>query len=515
MKAVAFVPVRLTSSRLPEKHLKLIGNKPLIYWVVKRLKDCKELDEIVICVPDEPENEKLKDFCEKEKVNLYVYKGNANDVVGRLTEASKYYNADICVLASGDCPLLSSETIDKLVAFLKKNPEYHRVVLTQKNGKNPIHEGISVVRREVWELADKLSKTPELREHQFPIINICPEKFSHFKTAVIEDKEIFYALNHRISVDTPSDLEFMNKIYEELAKKGKEFNLENVVKLLIEKPELKEINQHVYRKNVKDKDYKILIFASAVSTFGFGNLMRALEISGRLVDEGLGVTLAVLDETARNLCVKKHVKAFVVENYEEIMKYVSDYDAFVFDINKNIKISKSFVQKLKEKRKKVIFIDNINEGALISDLIIIPTAHYTGKNLPNLLHGAEYVVIRRDFFELKRKNFSKKGIIARVDDEYREYVKKLWKSVNFVNSFSESFCQELANSSVAILHLGLSCYESLYVNTPVIIIPRDKSEIEEIEKFYEFSANNGREKLGDGAKRIAKEIKRLINEGVS
>jgi len=453
--------------------------------------------------------------CEKEGVNLYIYNRDVNDVVGRLTEASRYYDADICVLASGDCPLLSSETIDKLINFLKENTEYHRAVVREKNGKRPIHEGIGVARREVWELADRLSDTPELREHQFPVINVYPEEFSHLKTAKVEDKDIFYSLNHRISVDTPSDLEFMNRVYEELKKREKEFNLENVIELLKENPELRKINACVCRKGLKDRSFKVLFFVSAVSDFGFGNLVRSLEVGTRLVDEGVGVRFAVLDEAAKELCEKKHFKAVVVRSYEEIANHISKYDAVIFDINRNMTVSKAFVNELKERRKRTIFIDNVNDGAKISDLIIVPTAHYTGENLSNLLHGAEYVVIRKEFLELKGKNFQKRGIIARVDRKYKDCVKNLWKSVKFIDSFSKSFHLEVANSAMAIFHLGLSCYEALYVDTPVIVVPRDDSEIEEIERFNRFSIEGGKQKLGDGAREIAKKIKELLHENVS
>ena len=87
--------------------------------------------------------------------------------------------------------------------------------------------------------------------------------------------------------------------------------------------------------------------------------------------------------------------------------------------------------------------------------------------------------------------------------------------MKFIDSFSESFHLEVANSSMAIFHFGLSCYEALYVDTPVIVIPRDNSEIEEIAKFYKFSIDSGKEKLGDGAREIAKKIKELFNESIS
>ncbi|MBW2097104.1 MAG: hypothetical protein JRI80_19795, partial [Deltaproteobacteria bacterium] len=47
-RAVAFVVVRLSSSRLPEKQFRLIGDRSILQWIIDELRICKELDEIVI-----------------------------------------------------------------------------------------------------------------------------------------------------------------------------------------------------------------------------------------------------------------------------------------------------------------------------------------------------------------------------------------------------------------------------------------------------------------------------------
>ncbi|MDQ7032946.1 MAG: NTP transferase domain-containing protein [Desulfonauticus sp.] len=511
MKTVAFVPVRLSSSRLPEKHFKLIGDSPLLSWVLKRLKNCREIDEIVVCSPLEPESEKLKEFCKKEEVKLFIYEGDVNDVVGRLTAAACTFNADICVLASGDCPLLCSQTIDKLVQLLRRSPDCQRAYIKTKNGKQAIHEGIMVARREVWEFCDRFSDTPELREHQLPVINVYPDKFSHLKACGIEDEEIFYSLNHRISVDTPSDLEFMNRVFEELYKEGKDFNLEEVIKLLKEKPYLMKINEKVERKGLKDKSLKALIFVSAVLNYGYGNLIRALEVAKKLVNKGIGVRFAVLDEEAKTLCEENYFKGTIVKDYRKLEKFLKNFDLFIFDINSTMEIEREFVEKLKKEKKKVVFIDNVNGGALSSDLIIIPTAHYIGRELPNLVWGAEYVVIRKEVLNLSKKKHLKNGIIARVDEPYQEVVRKLWKNIKFVKSFSDSFPNELASSSIFISHLGISCYEALYLDIPVIVIPRRESELREIEKFLSFSISEGKNRLGNGGEKIARKIKELLN----
>ena len=521
MNAVAFVPVRLSSSRLPKKHFRLIGDKPLLSWVIKRLRDCKEVDDIVVCAPLEKDSYELKEFCEKEGVKLYLHEGDVNDVVGRLTKAAVLFNADICVLASGDCPLLCSRTIDRLISFLRENPSWDMVSIKAKNGERPIHEGIMVCKRKVWELCDKFSDTPELREHQFPVLTVYPEKFSRLKFAEIEDEEIFYSVGHRISVDTPADLEFMNVVYEELRRKNRNFNLIEVVRLLNENPRLKEINAKVKRKGLKDKSYKVLILSSAVKEYGFGNLMRALEIADRLVNKGIGVRLAVLDEKAAEICRKRHFEGFVVRDWEDAIKFYEDYDLFIFDLNSSLSIPEKFVKFLKENGKKVVFIDNVKGGAEFADLIIVPTAHYVGKSFPNLIWGPEYVVIREEVLKYKENLQSGSGrkggggVLCRVDTDYEECVEKLWKNVNRINSFSDSFLSTLASSEIFVSHLGLSCYEAVFLDIPVVVIPRKSEEISEISKFYDFLVSEDRKKLGDGAKRIADRIEGLLNGDIS
>ncbi len=480
--------------------------------MIKRLKDCRELDDIVICAPSEPESERLKKVCDEEGVKLYIYPGDVNDVVGRLTSAAKLYNADICVLASGDCPLLSSETIDRLVKFLRENPEYSRVCISPKGGRGVIHEGIGVARREVWELCDKLSDTPELREHQFPVMSLYPEEFERFKTAFIEDEDIFYSLNHRISVDTPSDLKFMNVLYNELKANGMNFNLRNAINILQKKPEIMRINSSVKRKGLKDKNFKAAFIVSAVREFGFGNLMRSLEIADELANRGIGVRFFVLDAAAKSICQKRYFSAEIIEDILSINKadIISNFNIVVFDINSKINLSKSIIKDIKSRGAKTVVIDNSSEGSEECDLVIIPTAHYTGEVRENMIYGPEFVVIRKEVQNIDRCKSERSGVVVRVSDKFKEHVLNTWGKVEIISSFTHDFAHKLAKAQIAILHLGLSCYEAIYLNTPVIVIPRGEDEIPEISAFYRFCMSRDIEKLGDGASRIAEILERLL-----
>ncbi|MBF0463633.1 MAG: NTP transferase domain-containing protein [Nitrospirae bacterium] len=313
-KTAAFVPVRLSSSRLPEKHLKFIGGKTLLSWVILRLKAAQELDEIVICTTSEKQNEQLKEITGSEDVSLFIYDGNPDDVVGRLTVAAVKHSAEICVLASGDCPLLSSETIDQMVRTLKENSEADNVLFSDINGRFPIHEGIIVSRRTLWELADKYSDTAALREHQFPVFlrNVYPDKFSHIKNVYVKDADIFYSVNHRISIDTPDDLKFINRLYDILQTTGVEFNLKNAIAVLIKNPEITDLNKHVYRKTLEDITHRVVFFVSEKPLNGYGHVRRAVETAGILVNRyGVGVRFLTFDEPSKKIIEESGLRADV------------------------------------------------------------------------------------------------------------------------------------------------------------------------------------------------------------
>ncbi|KJU81517.1 acylneuraminate cytidylyltransferase [Candidatus Magnetobacterium bavaricum] len=355
-KTVAFVPVRLTSTRLPKKHFKHIGDRMLLRWVVHRLRECRSVDQIVICAPNESESEQLREFARDHAVELFIYDGDVNDVVGRLTAAAVLYDADICVLASGDCPLLNPGTIELMVDSLRRVEDVGYVVFEPINGVFPIHEGIIVARRWMWELAEKLSNTPHLREHHFPVYvqNVYPERFAHIKRLGFRDEEVFYSLKHRISVDTPSDLDFMNRLHDVLTAAGKEFSLKGVIELIGTQPHLREINAAVHQKAYNEASVKVLYYVEASPLKKWPNgdydtLLRALAISRALVERfGVGVRFLVQQQTARDFLEARGFTTFLggYDTLHEVQAQFK-YDTVVFALNTASEIPEGFIYALK------------------------------------------------------------------------------------------------------------------------------------------------------------------------
>jgi spore coat polysaccharide biosynthesis protein SpsF len=222
-KTVAFVVVRLSSSRFRAKQCRLIGDRPLLRWITDRLKNCKELDEIVVTTVAEESNRPLREFAEREGVSCFWYEGDADHVTTRLRRAAEAFDADICLLISGDCPLIYAPAIDRMILQLRRDPEADIVSNTpDKTGQSVALYGIGVARKRAWQLADDMSDRPELKEHHFPIIGIHPELF---KTTDCTVSENLCAPFHRLFVDTWADLEFMRIIYEELSENDRPFEL--------------------------------------------------------------------------------------------------------------------------------------------------------------------------------------------------------------------------------------------------------------------------------------------------
>ncbi|MFT4540866.1 MAG: spore coat polysaccharide biosynthesis protein SpsF, partial [Planctomycetota bacterium] len=62
MNAVAIIQARMSSTRLPGKVLMPIVGRPLLWHIVHRLQQCRELDKIVIATTTEDSDDPIEAF---------------------------------------------------------------------------------------------------------------------------------------------------------------------------------------------------------------------------------------------------------------------------------------------------------------------------------------------------------------------------------------------------------------------------------------------------------------------
>ena len=121
-KTVLIVQARLTSIRFPNKILKKIGSQTLLEILLKRLKQSKLVDQIVLAIPS---NKKNKIITKILKVDVPVFYGSENDVLDRYYKAAKKFKAKNIVRISGDCPFFNKAvcSIFRHYAVLRKEHE--------------------------------------------------------------------------------------------------------------------------------------------------------------------------------------------------------------------------------------------------------------------------------------------------------------------------------------------------------------------------------------------------------
>jgi 3-deoxy-manno-octulosonate cytidylyltransferase (CMP-KDO synthetase) len=117
MKAIAVIPARLASTRLPRKMLREIGGKPLIGVVYEAVRSCATLTDVIVAT----DSEEIMSACEKNGWKAEMTSHSHRSGTERVQEISARKAADVYVNVQGDEPLACSEQITSLLRVME-NP---------------------------------------------------------------------------------------------------------------------------------------------------------------------------------------------------------------------------------------------------------------------------------------------------------------------------------------------------------------------------------------------------------
>ena len=114
-KAVAIIPARYDSVRLPGKALLEIAGKPMICWVVARALAARNVARAIVATDDA----RIVDTVKSAGYEAVMTNGDHRSGTDRIAEvAASLEDAEIIVNVQGDEPLLSPLTIERAVAAL-------------------------------------------------------------------------------------------------------------------------------------------------------------------------------------------------------------------------------------------------------------------------------------------------------------------------------------------------------------------------------------------------------------
>lgn len=246
MRIEAFIQARMGSTRLPGKVLKTVMGRPLLDYLIERLRQCREIDEIVILTSKLAADDVIEQYCDEKKV--LCFRGSEEDVLERYHQAAMLRRPDGIVRITADCPLIDPEIVDQVVKTFKEGYPSIDYVANTLERTFPRGLDVEVFTSQALEQADRNGKKPEEREHVTLYLYRHPELF-HLKNISCTPS----CASHRWTVDTPEDFALIKLILEDLYPKNSRFRLQDILELISKHPDWSLLNAHIEQKKIIDK----------------------------------------------------------------------------------------------------------------------------------------------------------------------------------------------------------------------------------------------------------------------
>lgn len=204
----------------------------MLFQIYRRLSVSKALDQVVIATTTEASDDLLTDFAQARGIG--IQRGSTDNLVERLLDTAKVFQADILVRIWGDCPLIDYRLIESGLEQMQNNQlDFVSTDGPNKKSMFPAGFDFEIYRRETLEKIYTSTTDSFYLEVPYEYIYQPPPKF---KTGTVQGPKDLSHLS--LCVDYPEDLELIRQIYSELQiKNGILFSLDDVLTCLITHPE--------------------------------------------------------------------------------------------------------------------------------------------------------------------------------------------------------------------------------------------------------------------------------------
>ena len=233
-KVIAAIQVRMGSTRLPGKALMQIAGKTPIEWIVERLKQSKEVDQVVLMTSAGLENDPLIE--EAERLGLGWYREqDETDLVARYLNTLNTFDADALVRVTADCPLVDAGLVDQLVSTYRADPSAYDAYTNTVPPTFPDGSDLDVIPRATLErLNYEIPKGDLHREWVTPYLYKQNRGFRIFTITSERPLE-----GYRITLDYPEDLELIRRVLEHFD--GRYCSLTEIIEYLDAHPEVRDL----------------------------------------------------------------------------------------------------------------------------------------------------------------------------------------------------------------------------------------------------------------------------------
>jgi spore coat polysaccharide biosynthesis protein SpsF len=233
------IPIRLGSERLPNKALKEICGRPVVWHLLDRVcasRRIRDKKDVVVCTTRDPSDQPLVDSV--ERYGCSVFRGERDDIIKRFGDAIAHYGFDAVIQVDGDDPLTDTAYMDRTMDALLEDPAKGIVVSEGLPlGVNSKSFTRAAMQRVISHYRTEKNDTGFIyfftRTGLFNAGTVGPMNPDHVLDAA------------RLTLDYDEDLEVFTRIFEALYEPGKVFGVGDFVAYLKTNPDVMEINSQL------------------------------------------------------------------------------------------------------------------------------------------------------------------------------------------------------------------------------------------------------------------------------
>jgi 3-deoxy-manno-octulosonate cytidylyltransferase (CMP-KDO synthetase) len=117
VKAVAIIPARIASTRLPRKILRDICGRPMLAHVYEAARASSKLADVIVAT----DSTEIETVCKENGWSVRMTSSKHRSGTDRVHEVAQSVAADVYVNVQGDEPLARREHLDALLALMENN----------------------------------------------------------------------------------------------------------------------------------------------------------------------------------------------------------------------------------------------------------------------------------------------------------------------------------------------------------------------------------------------------------
>jgi spore coat polysaccharide biosynthesis protein SpsF len=228
------------SSRLPGKVLHRVMGRPLLGYLLDRLRLSRRLDTLVVATSTLEQDRPIHAFAEAE--SLPAFTGSEDDVLDRYYRAAEHYEIDPIVRITADCPLMDPRVVDLVIdRFLEGGTHYVSntapLPATYPDGMDVEVFSFAGL-QQAWREAAK----PSEREHVTFFLWQQPERFKVTRVDHMPDWS-----EYRLTVDYAEDLPLVEAVLKKFLPRDPGFSVDEIIRFLEANPAIKALNAGIKR----------------------------------------------------------------------------------------------------------------------------------------------------------------------------------------------------------------------------------------------------------------------------